>query len=660
MTGECRADKWPPMITVSGVAKGFGGRTLFESVTLQLNPGCRYGVVGANGSGKSTFLRMLSGDDTASAGSISILKQARLGVLRQDRFVDDSARIIDVAMQGDRETFEALAELDRLAHQDLPDMKRQSELGELVTQRNGYALEARASRILSGLGIATEIQKQALGTLSGGYKLRVLLGQVLVGLPDVLLLDEPTNHLDIISIRWLEGFLREYPGCLVVVSHDHEFLDRVSTHVLDVDYQTIQSYTGNYGAFLVQRQAVLEQKAKEIARAEKILAEKKAFVERFKAKASKARQAQSRMKQIEKIEIEELKPSSRRSPHFSFAIARPSGRDVLETSGLAKAYGDKRVLMGVSFNVRRGDRLGVIGVNGAGKSTLLRLLAGRQSPDAGTVKWGHEAHIGYFPQDHTELLREPQQTALDFLWQTCPLESTGFVRSQLGRVLFSGEDVEKPVGALSGGEAARLLFGRLCVEQPNVLLLDEPTNHLDFEAIDALASALESYAGTLILVSHNRWFVSRLCSRIIEVTFDGLREFPGGYDEYIQHFGVDHLDREAVARAAQQSKAQRRAEVELTEPSLELTASWEEQKRLRNRKKLLPKLRSDLEASIDVAERRQKEIQAAYASPGFYETKTPAELELLRKEEIALAAQVEVLIAQWEAIEAESTELEAL
>ena len=648
------------MITVSGVNKGFGGRTLFESVTLQLNQGCRYGVVGANGSGKSTFLKMLSGDDTASGGSISIVKQARLGVLRQDRFVDDSARIIDVAMQGDRETFEALAELDRLAHQELPDMKRQSELGELVTQRNGYALEARASRILSGLGIATEIQKQALGTLSGGYKLRVLLGQVLVGLPDVLLLDEPTNHLDIISIRWLEGFLREYPGCLVVVSHDHEFLDRVSTHVLDVDYQTIQSYTGNYGAFLVQRQAVLEQKAKEIARAEKVLAEKKAFVERFKAKASKARQAQSRAKQIEKIEIEELKPSSRRSPHFSFAIGRPSGRDVLETSALAKAYGDKRVLTGVSFNVRRGDRLGVIGVNGAGKSTLLRLLAGRQSPDAGTIKWGHEAHIGYFPQDHTELLREPEQTALDFLWQTCPMESTGFVRSQLGRVLFSGEDVEKPVGALSGGEAARLLFGRLCVEQPNVLLLDEPTNHLDFEAIDALASALEGYAGTLILVSHNRWFVSRLCSRIIEVTFDGLREFPGGYDEYIQAFGVDHLDREAVARAAQQSKAQRRAEAELTEASPELTASWEEQKKLRNRKKLLPKLRSDLEASIDVAERRQKEIQAAYASPGFYETKTPAELELLRKEERTLAEQVEALMAQWEAIEAESTELEAL
>ncbi len=651
----------PSVITVSNVSKGFGGRTLFEGVTLQLNQGSRYGVVGANGSGKSTFLKMLSGDDLAYSGSISILKQAQLGVLRQDRFLDDSARIIDVAMQGDRETFDALAELDRLSHEALPDMKRQSELGELVTQRNGYALESRASRILAGLGIATEVQKQPLGTLSGGFKLRVLLGQVLVGGPDVLLLDEPTNHLDIVSIRWLEGFLVEYSGCLVVVSHDHEFLDRVSTHVLDVDYEAIQSYTGNYAAFLEQRRAVLEQKAKEIARAEKILAEKKAFVERFRAKASKARQAQSRAKQIEKIEIEVLKPSSRRSPHFNFAIMRASGRDVLSTSELGKAYAEKSVLKDVSFSVRRGERLGIIGVNGAGKSTLLRLLAGKQAPDRGVIEWGHEVRIGYFPQDHTELLSDPKQTPLDFLWQACPLESTGFVRSHLGRVLFSGEDVEKPVDALSGGEAARLLFGRLSVERPNVLLLDEPTNHLDFEAIDGLASALESYEGTLILVSHNRWFVSRLCSRIIEVTFDGLREFPGGYDEYIQYFGVDHLDREAVARASQQSKAQRRAESRAEEiVSPETTSSWEEQKRLRNRKKLLPKLRQDVEAAISEAERQQRDMQTAYASDGFYDGKTATELNDLRIRERALASKIDALMLEWESLEKESTQLEAL
>ena len=647
------------MLSVSGLAKAFGGRVLFEGVNLQLNAGSRYGVVGANGSGKSTLLRILSGEDSATSGSVTLLKHARLGVLRQDRFLDDAARIIDLAMQGDREVFDALSELERLSHEPMPDTSKQSELGELVTQRNGYSLEARASRILSGLGIATRVQKQPLSTLSGGFKLRVLLGQVLVGAPDILLLDEPTNHLDIVSIRWLEGFLMEYAGCLVVVSHDHEFLDRVSTHTLDVDYGDVASYTGNYTAFLAQRQLVQEQKEKGVARAEKLLAEKKAFVERFRAKASKARQAQSRAKQIEKIEIEELKPSSRRSPHFNFPITRPSGRDVLTALDLHQAYGEQRVLVGASFQLRRGERLGIVGVNGAGKSTLLRILSGRRTPDRGEITWGHEAKVGYFPQDHTEVLLDPKQTALDFLWQTCPIEPTGFVRSELGRVLFSGDDVNKSVGSLSGGEAARLLFARLSVERPNVLLLDEPTNHLDFEAIEALEHALASYQGTLILVSHNRWFVSRTCTRIIEVTVaEGLREFPGGYEEYIQHFGVDHLDREAVARGArEQSKAERRAEQLAAEAENPEEPSWEEQKRIRNRRKLVPKMRAEVEASITKAEQRQKEIQARYAEPGFFENKTRIQLDAVRREEADLAARIEGWLLEWEALEKEQTEL---
>jgi len=644
------------MISISGLGKSYGGRTLFEDVTLQLNRGSRYGVVGANGSGKSTFLRMLSGDDASYNGSISFLKGARLGVLRQDRFLDDGARILDLAMQGDAEVFDALSELDQLARQELPDPQRQSELGEFVTQRNGYALEAKASRILAGLGIPTSAQKGALSTLSGGYKLRVLLAQVLVGNPDVLLLDEPTNHLDILSIRWLEEFLMDYAGCLLVVSHDHEFIDRVSSHVLDVDYQTIKAYTGNYTAFIEQRQAVREQKEREIANAEKILAEKRAFVERFRAKATKARQAQSRAKQIEKIEIEVLAPSSRRSPHFAFPLARPSGRDVLSVSELSKAYGEKVVLNAVSFQVRRGERLGIIGINGAGKSTLLRLLSGRQKQDSGAVEWGHEARLGYFPQDHTELMSDPTQTALDFLWQTAPAEGVGFVRSQLGRVLFSGDDVKKSLSTLSGGEAARLLFARLAIEKPNVLLLDEPTNHLDFEAIDALASTLTGYEGTLLLVSHNRWFVSRLCTRIIEVTHEGLREYPGGYGEYIERFGVDHLDREAVAKTSrEQSRDQRRGS--MPEP-VETTGNWEEQKRLRNRKRQLPKLRADNEAAIARAELRQKQIQTDYAQPGFFDTQSPSALQALRAEERTLAARLTALLEEWEALERESAQLE--
>jgi ATPase subunit of ABC transporter with duplicated ATPase domains len=646
------------MISISGLAKSFGGRTLFEGVTLQLNQGCRYGVVGANGSGKSTFLRMLAGDDPGHTGTINLLKAARLGVLRQDRFLDDGARILDLAMQGDAEVFAALSELDQLARQELPDPQRQSELGEFVTQRNGYALEAKASRILAGLGIPTAAQKSALSTLSGGYKLRVLLAQVLVGNPDVLLLDEPTNHLDILSIRWLEEFLMDYPGCLLVVSHDHEFLDRVSSHILDVDYQTIKAYTGNYSSFVDQRQAVREQKEREIANAEKILAEKKAFVERFRAKATKARQAQSRAKQIEKIEIEVLAPSSRRSPHFAFPLARPSGRDVLTVSELSKAYGEKVVLNAVSFQVRRGERLGIIGINGAGKSTLLRLLSGRQTANSGAIEWGHEARLGYFPQDHNELMEDPNQSALDFLWNSAPAEPVGFVRSQLGRVLFSGDDVKKTVGSLSGGEAARLLFARLAIEKPNVLLLDEPTNHLDFEAIDALASTLSDYTGTLLLVSHNRWFVSRLCTRIIEVTHDGLREFPGGYGEYLQRFGVDHLDREAVAKTSREQTRDQRRPRDLPDPAE--AASWEEQKRLRNRKKQLPKLRADTEAAIARAELSQKQIQADYATPGFFETKSPSELQALRAEEKRLGTRLSELLEEWEALERESAELEPL
>ncbi|HRG98729.1 MAG TPA: ABC-F family ATP-binding cassette domain-containing protein [Polyangiaceae bacterium] len=336
------------MIGISQLGKSFGGRTLFEGVTLQLNAGSRYGLVGANGSGKTTLLRVVSGDEPASEGSVTLPSGARIGVLRQDHFLDDAEPILSVAMRGDAEVWALLEERSRIIDHGEGEPERLADLEIGLGSRDGYTLEARATAILVGLGIPAASHPLPLATLSGGFKLRVLLAQVLVGGPDALLLDEPTNHLDILSIRWLEKFLAAYRGAALVISHDQRFLDNVATHILDVDYQTVTSYTGNYSAFVVEKAAARARKEEEVARAEKIIAEKRAFVERFGAKATKAKQAQSRLKQIERIEVEELAQTSRRAPVFRFTPERPSGRDVLEVEAVSKSYGDKRVLTDVS------------------------------------------------------------------------------------------------------------------------------------------------------------------------------------------------------------------------------------------------------------------------------------------------------------------------
>ncbi len=487
------------MIAISNLSKSFGPQALFEDVTLQLNAGCRYGLVGANGSGKTTFLKILSGTEPASGGEVTFAKHARIGILRQDRFESDEQIILDVAMMGDELVHRALAEQQAHAVDAVPDPERIAEIDEILRAHDGYTLEARAAQVLMGLGIPEAAIRQPLYTLSGGYKLRVLLAQVLVSRPDAVLLDEPTNHLDILSIRWLERFLSSYRGCAVVISHDQRFLNNIATHILDVDYGTVIEYPGNYQAFHDSKLATRERKEGEIARVEKIIAHKKAFVERFKAKASKARQAQSRLKQLEKIEVETLAASSRRYPKLRFEIARPSGKDVLAIEGISKAYGEKRVLSDVSLTVRRGERVAVIGANGLGKSTLLKIITDNLASDGGKVAWGHEAQVGYFAQDHKEQLTNPNQTALDYLWDICPQEGTSTVRGVLGRLLFSGPDVDKPVAALSGGEATRLIFSRLMVQKPNVLVLDEPSNHLDLESIEAQLGCLERRWGVPLI-----------------------------------------------------------------------------------------------------------------------------------------------------------------
>ena len=638
------------MIATQNLGKSYGARVLFEGVSLKLNPGARYGLVGANGSGKTTFLNILAGDEPATDGAASLPRRARLGVLRQDRFLSDDDIILDVAMMGDRIVWDALAEQRALADGH-GDPTRIAELEEVVRLHDGYTLEARATYILEGLGIPIASHRSPLSTLSGGFKLRVLLAQVLLGGPDVLLLDEPTNHLDILSIRWLEKFLAAYAGCAVVISHDQRFLDNVATHVLDVDYGTITLYTGNYSAFAVEKAAIRARKEAEIEKAQAEIAHKQAYVDRFRYKATKATQAQSRLKQIEKIEVEELADTSRRAPRFLFAQERPSGRDVLAVEGICKAYGDNQVLRDVSLVMRRGEKLAVIGPNGLGKSTLLKIVVGRLEADAGEVRWGHEARVGYFAQDHREILDDPEVRALDFVWAARPKEATAFVRGTLGRVLFSGEDVDKRVGTLSGGESARLVFGRLMAEQSNVLVLDEPTNHLDLEAIGALVAALRAFEGTVIFVSHDRWFVSELATRILEVRTDGPHDFPGTYDEYLARCGDDHLDAEAVVLRA---KKQRRDEAAAAAPSTNDAAdALREQKRRKNRQKELPAKRDKVLAAIEAAEARKKAIHEAYASEGFFEKTPKADVDALVAEEAALGPRIDAMMAEWEALEEE-------
>jgi ATPase subunit of ABC transporter with duplicated ATPase domains len=650
-------------IQLLDLGKSFGPRTLFEEVSVQLVAGARYGLVGANGAGKTTLLKILAGDEPATDGTVSIPKEARVGVLRQDRFLDGEARIVDLAMMGDKITWDLLEQRKAVEAKiesgdaDEDTLHEHTEVEERLRLYEGHTLESRAGGVLAGLGIPAEIQKNPLRSLSGGFQLRVLLAQVLLGGPDVLMLDEPTNHLDILSIRWLEGFLQGYRGCAIIISHDRGFLDAVVTDVLDVDFETVTLYRGNYSAFEREKTERRERIEAELARKQEEIDHKQSFVDRFGAKATKAKQAQSRQKQIEKIEatMVDLKSSSRRAPRLKFVPERPSGRDVLTVKGITKSYGDNHVLKDVSLTIRRGERVGIIGANGLGKSTLLKILVERLEADAGEARWGHEARVSYFPQDHKELMPDARQKVVDYLWQFCSREGTAFVRGQLGLALFSGDDAEKKVGQLSGGEAARLLFARMAVEKPNVLILDEPTNHLDLESIEALSKALTSFEGTVIFVSHDRWFVTKVASRIVEVKADGIVDFPGTYEDYLARSGADHLDKAAVAQAAKDAKSGKTSTPPAAGPNRApaVTLSWEEQKRRRNRARVLEKRRDELTRDIEQGEARLAAIQAEWADPGFIETSPPTRGPALTKEEKSVGADVEKLIAEWESVETE-------
>jgi ATPase subunit of ABC transporter with duplicated ATPase domains len=636
------------MISVSNLKMQFGDRVLFENASFQLNAGDRYGLVGANGSGKTTLLNILSGDQEAAGGAVAIPKSLRLGVLRQDQFLYEEQEILAVALMGHPELWDTLVEKEKLlanAHVEF-DVDRFSELEDAFQRMDGYTAETRAATILEGLGIPTEVHRQPLSTLSGGFKLRVLLAQVLAGAPDVLLLDEPTNHLDILSIRWLEKFLQNFTGPAVIISHDHRFLDNVATKILDVDYQTVTLYHGNYTMFQVQKVEDRERREKEIEGRQKEIAHHMKFVERFKAKNSKARQAQSKLKMAERLvdDLEELPGSSRRYPKFRFRQGGASGKDVLKIRGIRKAFGDNEVLHGVDLQVQRGDRLVIMGPNGIGKSTLLKIAIGELAADAGRIEWGHGTKPGYFAQDHHEKMDEDDKTAERWLWDYCPERDRGYVRGELGLMLFSGIAADKSVSALSGGEAARLMFARLQVEQPNVLVLDEPTNHLDLESIEALVNGLLNYEGTLILVSHDRWFVSQLATRVVEISRSGIRDYHGTYDEYVHACGDDHLDVDAVvlkakreprkAKEALRPQLSRRDRPAATGPSLEVRLAA-------------------LTTEIETAEKRVAEIDGTFATPGYFERATASEQQALQSERAELQSRIEALVQEWERLEGE-------
>ncbi|TVR64065.1 MAG: ATP-binding cassette domain-containing protein [Gemmatimonadales bacterium] len=642
------------MISVSNLAMGFGGRTLFSGASFQLNPGERYGLVGANGSGKTTLLKILAGETSPSEGSVAIPGRLRVGTLKQDHFAFQDESVLDVALMGNRELWDALVEREQILAraEESFDADAYARVEEVVQLHDGYTAEARAATILEGLGIPTEVHRNPISTLSGGFKLRVLLAQVLAGNPDVLLLDEPTNHLDILSIRWLEEFLANTRGPLVVISHDHRFLDNVATHILDVDYETVLLYPGGYSDFVTAKTDERERREKELAGREKEIAHHRRFVDRFRAKASKARQAQSKLKLIEKRagELEDLPETSRRYPTFRFDPQRPSGKDVLKVRGIRKSFDEREVLPGVDLDVARGDRLAILGPNGIGKSTLLKILMGELDPDGGEVEWGYETHPGYFSQNIRERFGEPNQTAEDWIWRHCPGKDRGFVRGHMALMLFSGDDALRKVGTLSGGEAARLVFSRLALERPNVLILDEPTNHLDMEAIEALVEGVDEFEGTLIFVSHDRWFVEQLASRILEITPDGIRDYRGSYEEYVERRGHDHLDAEKVVLKQKREEADRRR----TSSNGNGTGSGKARRRGRDeaahRSRLKDRSR-EVTRLVDEAEARLGEIDETFLDPEYFQTTPPEEVRALEAERERLVGKVDKLMQEWEQVE---------
>jgi len=541
------------MISTNNVTLSYGKRFLFKDVTMKFNPGNCYGLIGANGAGKSTFLKILSGEIQPDKGEISVGSRERIAVLRQDQFAFDEETVFNTVIMGHAKLYRIMAERELMYSKDdfsEEDGIRSAELEGEFAEMNGYEAESEAAVLLNGLGIPEELRSKTMKELEAGEKVRVLLAQALFGNPDVLLLDEPTNHLDLKSIAWLEDFLYRFPNTVIVVSHDRHFLNQVCTHIADIDFGRIQVYVGNYDFWYQASQLNLKQKQDENRKVTDKANELKEFIQRFSSNASKAKQATSRKKLLEKLTIEDMPISSRKYPYVVFKPERACGDIILEIKDLSKSIDGVPVLNNLTLTVCKGDKIAFVGGNSQAKTILFQILAGELEPDSGSFRWGITITSTYFPKDHGDYFTS-DMNLIEWLGQfSPPTEGESFARGFLGRMLFSGEEALKKTSVLSGGEKVRCMLSRMMLSGANALILDEPTNHLDLESITALNNGLISYTEVVLFASHDHEFVSTVANRIVEITPSGIIDRVMGFDEYLENGDVARL-RDEMCRGHQ-------------------------------------------------------------------------------------------------------------
>ncbi|MDR1753600.1 MAG: ATP-binding cassette domain-containing protein [Eubacterium sp.] len=525
------------MITVNNLSLQFGGATLFKDVDLLFTAGNCYGVIGANGAGKSTFLKILCGELEPSAGSVSIAKDMRISVLKQDHFAFDEHTVQDTVIMGNKNLYEIMKEKEALYEKEdfsEDDGERASELEGIFAELNGWEAESDASKLVRGLGLHESVMHERMSSLSGNDKVKILLAQALFGKPDVILLDEPTNHLDIDAVAWLEEFLSDYFGTVIVISHDRHFLNNVCTHTVDIDYGKIKMYVGNYEFWYESSQLIQRLIKQQNKKNEDKIKELQGFIQRFSANKSKSKQATSRKKLLDKLTVEEMPASSRRYPFIGFEIEREIGKDVLQVTGLSHSINGRKIFRNVSFTVNRGDKIAFLADSEIKVTTLFKILNDDITPEDGAFKWGTTATLSYFPIDSDKYFDGLNMKIIDWIRQYSKDETETYLRGFLGRMLFSGDSVYKSIGVLSGGEKVRCMFSRMMLFGSNVIMLDHPTNHLDLESISAVNNGLKDFKSNVLFSSHDRELIETIANRIIEITDDGCFDRQGNYEEYIE------------------------------------------------------------------------------------------------------------------------------